>query len=394
MINSKPVYGNDDNGVLLNPSYCGSSFIDSWEETQSTQNQENVFYNNLSIKSDNGNLERLSYRNKLCHALVYDTIDIISNDLIWRFNLPYITLTPSIILIIGILCSLFMVEKILRYIKPGVYMEFVDNMEDKRKLNVYAFSVIYFTILLVILLIDISSPFINTSECEIILYEPDDDTINNVEVNYPHGVALVCNMTILFFGVELFYRFRIKWDLILHHMLTIIIIVCIITTMQTTLNGGFLSKIGFYYLLQIATEQPIFISLFIRKLKLKIIKERNYPKMFYVSCIWHYITKIGTTIMVTYHYTLSLTDKDCKSYWHVYDISYASFLKFDSILHPIEEINWKLFSQISMGVLLPILFLLQMYQGYFFWTLGKPRNRETNETHHDHDFTRTSIELS
>ena len=54
-------------------------------------------------------------------------------------------------------------------------------------------------------------------------------------------------------------------------------------------------------------------------------------------------------------------------------MSYTSFLKYDSILHPVEEIDWKLFSQISLGILAPILFLLQMYQGYFFWKLGKPR---------------------
>ena len=366
VVYSKPVYGNN---MILNPSYCGSTYIrDSWSDTQLTENIMNVFPNQLNIKSNNDNLDILSRRNELCHALIYDHIDMISNDLIWRFSLPYITLPPAIILIIVILFSLFIIQTVLKLIKPGVYMEFSDKIQDKRKVNIYVLSVIYFSIILVILLINATSIFVHSPECEI---------IHNDDVSYPDGIPFVANMIIIFFGLELFYRLRIKWDLILHHMLTIIIIICITTTMQTTLNAGFLSKIAFYYLLQIATEQPIFIALFVRKLKLKVVKQDNYPKMFYFSCIWHYITKISTTIIIIYYYLLSLIVNKCE-YWHIYDISYASFLKYNSIFHPIEEVNWKLFSQISMGLLLLMLFILQMYQGYGYYILGRPNISKTN----------------
>ena len=171
-----------------------------------------------------------------------------------------------------------------------------------------------------------------------------------------------------------------NWDLYLHHALQIVIVFLLISSFQSTLNV-YLSRLGFWWLMQIGTEQPIFIALFIRKLKLKIISESNHPKMFYVAAINHYITKIGTTMMIWYYYIrmLSVEDGDDCSPWYVYDVSFNSFLQKDT-----GHFDWKTFTEISIGILSPILFLLQMWQGYAYYLLGKPRKivveeKEQNE---------------
>ena len=122
--------------------------------------------------------------------------------------------------------------------------------------------------------------------------------------------------------------------------------------------------------MQIATEQPIFIALLIRKLKLNIVAESNYPKMFYAAAINHYVTKIVTTIMIWYYYgqMLSAKDGDHCSPWFVYDVSFKSFLQRDDA-----HFDLRLFSDLFLGILSPILFLLQMWQGYAYYLMGRPR---------------------
>merc|ERR1712079_651044 len=142
---------------------------------------------------------------------------------------------------------------------------------------------------------------------------------------------------------------------------------------QSTLNVE-ICKIAFYMLLQIATEQPLFIALIIRKLKLKIIDTVHYPKMFYFAIVIHYVTKIMTTAAIWYYYIRMVTIKedDRCSAWYIYNVSFEFFLKND-------DFDWKPFLVIFYGILSVLLFSLQMYQGYGFYLLGKPRTVETVE---------------
>ena len=194
---STPSYG--DNDDILKPTYCGSDFIDDWNEIELTGNEMNVFYNNLSIKSNNDNLDILSYRNELCHALTFDLLDLIPNDLIFRFDLPYITLIPSALFMLAILICLYLIQLILKTIKPGIYMEFINHIEHERKINIYAFSTIYYTIMLIFLLIEVRSHYFQLPECQILYNEPN---YNHSSDNYPSGVPIACNMTILYFVIE------------------------------------------------------------------------------------------------------------------------------------------------------------------------------------------------
>ena len=65
---------------------------------------------------------------------------------------------------------------------------------------------------------------------------------------------------------------------------------------------------------------------------------------------------------------LSAKDGDHCSPWFVYDVSFKSFLQRDE-----SEFDWKTFTELFIGIVSPILFLLQMWQGYGYYLLGKPR---------------------
>ena len=193
----------------------------------------------------------------------------------------------------------------------------------------------------------------------------------------PETLPLSSNLKVLVFlkNAELYLmsfvllHVQVDWDLYLHHALQISIVFLLTSSMQSTLNV-YLFRSGFWWLMQIGTEQPIFIALFIRKLKLKIISESNYPKMFYAAAINHYITKIGTTAIIWYYYgrMLSVEDGDDCSPWYVYDVSFNSFLQGDG-----GHFDWKTFTEISIGIVSPVLFLLQMWQGFGYYQLGRPR---------------------
>ena len=370
MVYSPPVIGHNK---VLYPSYCGPDFIQFWDEIQ---NETNIFDNTHLYESSNDNLQVEDDTKELCHALVYDNIDFIPNDLLWKYNTAQITLFVGIFMIIGFLILFFIIEQILTWLKPGIYAKFINSIEDKRKINIYVVSILFTTVLLIILIIEIvwnSTNILTGCECELTY-----DEWNNYD-EYPYGITTCSNLLIIFFSIELFYRLKVTWDLYLHHLFTIAIIITLANAVHTTLSIGLL-KLGYYWLLQVATEQPIFIALLIRKLKLKIIKEENYPKLFYFACFWHYFTKISTTIMIWYHYILMLMAESGSrdSIWYVYDISYSAFIKYDSESYSIELLDWRVFTNFFIGIMSILLFILQMIQGYFFYLLGKPSNKNPN----------------
>eukprot|EP01084_Bolivina_argentea_P249314 417303_1 len=371
MVYSVPVHDHDKN-QLFNPTYCGPIVIREWNDTTTNVNKNSVYNNTLRLSANDNNLKIMDEKNKLCHALVFEEANLISNDIIWRFDLPYVTLFPGILLLLCILFSLYLIEKILYFVSPGIYGTIKNNDNDRRKINIYVFSSLFYTFLLVLLLHTIiTSKLITDSEETLIYYEFE---TNKGAMDYPHQVAYTSNLTIMWFGIELLYRYQVQWHLILHHVFTIIIIVTLSTSLQTTLSTSTPSKLGFYYLLQIATEQPIFIALFARKLNLTCfgcLKPTYYKYLFYMACIWHYITKIGTTVMISYYVILLFIDTDC-DYWYLYNISYSTFLKYDPIVYNSERIDWSLFVQAVLMIITPVLFILQLYQGYFFWVLATP----------------------
>lgn len=113
-------------------------------------------------------------------------------------------------------------------------------------------------------------------------------------------------------------------------------------------------------MLQVATEQPLFVALFLRKLKLGCCGWKNYEVMFKAATVWHYVTKLTTTAFVFYYYGQSVLDTEL-DYWHLYNVSYADFLKFDSLSVPVEVMNWQVAVNASLAVLIPILFFLSVF---------------------------------
>ena len=173
------------------------------------------------------------------------------------------------------------------------------------------------------------------------------------------------------------------------------IIFVLLVSGQTTFNISLPVKLGFFYLFQLATEQPLFVALFMRKLKLKCCgcpRSGDYSQFFYIATVWHYISKIVTTGFVAYFYLQSLFDDEV-DYWHLYNISYAEFLKYDSLLYSVEVVNWEVFANVALAVLIPTLFLLQMWQGTFFWKLAtminKKKRRKEAELKHNLSNTKT-----
>lgn len=182
--------------------------------------------------------------------------------------------------------------------------------------------------------------------------------------------------------------FQVSWDLYLHHFLQMYIVMVTMSAWQNTMNIV-MAKMGYWWLMQIATEQPIFCACLVRKLRLKLVEEANYPKMFYYASAWHYISKTATTILIWYYYTVMLTTdggNNC-SPWYVYNVSYVTFLQREGI-----DFEWGSFTVISLGIVSPILFLLQMWQGYAFYLLGKPRGSDRTELMTDIEMERMEYE--
>eukprot|EP01083_Nonionella_stella_P139471 425460_1 len=369
---SIPVSGSD---TRLNPSYCGESLASSWDQI-TLHHSEHVYENIHDITASNNGLTIMDDTNEMCADLVFSKIDLIPNDLILRFDLVFITLYPGIILLLTILLSLYILDKVLGRLKPGIYAQFEHSISDKRKINVYLFSTLFFTILLFLLVhckvSQTGKIYLTEPEYKIIYHEYADQDQMNM---YPFQIPFGSNLVMLFFGIELFYRFKITWPLLMHHVFTICIVMTLCLIIQTTLSTASAIKLGFWYLMQVATEQPIFLALYTRKLQLTCcgcLKKEHYPYLFYVSAIWHYITKITTTAFISYYHIQSLVSFNV---YEIYSHSFRAFLKDDPVLF--KGMDCEKVGTILLTVLIPLLFSLQMYQGIFFWKLGVVRTKKT-----------------
>ena len=139
--------------AVLNPSYCGLIRLNSWEETQSEALSKYVYNNTLNLhSSSNAGLTVMDDTTSFCHALVFDAATLISNNLIWRIDIPFITLYPAIGLLFLILCCIQWIDHIVSKLKPGDYAKFENEIEHRRKINVYLFSILFYSFLLFILL--------------------------------------------------------------------------------------------------------------------------------------------------------------------------------------------------------------------------------------------------
>jgi len=299
--------------------------------------------------------------------VIHDT-GLFPTEWLWRFDSLIPSMFETIASIAVILFCLHSIEYILTRLQPGCYADFIESIEDRRKITIYVFNVLISSLVLVCLLWEScwnATESLFGDECEFVHNEYDE----NESVKLANTVAAMGNLTVVFFSVELIYRTKAHWDLYAHHFFTIYMVFMTTSSIQATFNLH-MYRLGFYTILQVATEEPIFVALFVRKLKLNIVAEANYPKMFYFAAFTHYITKIGTTTMIWYYYIAMLTsnDDDVCSPWYLYEVSWYSFLQREG-----DDFQWRAFAEYSIGIISPIMFLLQMWQGNAFITLGRPR---------------------
>ena len=355
---SKPVHTG-----ILDSCYCGNLQLNGWDEVESLEPDPELFiFENTDTVGVNFirnglKTDKMDETAKYCEELVFTEVDLTRNKLIWRINQNYMSLFPGVLLFL----SFYICFGIIEYCV--IQRRLIDDIQKKdveirRKITLYIFSIIFYTIMLALLLASIPSDIMDLTEneCHISYHERiDEDLTDNTYI------LAVSNCLIVFYICELYYRQKVKWDLFLHHFFTIMIILTLQTSLQYTLNVKTLFLIGYYYLLQIGTEQPLFFALVIRRLNIESIPDKWESWPFYFSSIWHYITKIGTTIVIVQIFAQSSMDCDI---FYIYNVSYKEFLQKNN------EPNWPQMAYIVLSCLIPLLFILQMYQGIVFWKIG------------------------
>ena len=361
---------------MLDSCYCGDLQINGWDEVESLGLESFVFDNTNNVGVDwvhNGlNTEKMDETEKYCEELVFSEVDLTRNKLIWRTNQSFMSLFPAVLLALAMYICFGIIEFCI------VKYKIIDDIQKldvgiRRKVTLYIFSIIFYTIMLALLLASLPSDIMDLSknECDISYHERiDEDLVDNTYI------LAVSNCLVIFYVCELYYRQAVKWDLFLHHFLTIMIILTLQTSLQYTLNVKTLFLIGYYYLLQIGTEQPLFIALLVRRLPLESVPEKYDAALFYFSSVWHYITKIGTTIVIVYIFAQSSSQCDI---FYIYNVSYQEFLQKEN------EPNWPQLTYIVLGSLIPLLFILQMYQGVVFWKIGSNQKiiRQLSNSNHN-----------
>ena len=345
----------------LGECYCGGVQVEGMDQVDELGLQSFVFENTQNVGVNyvrNGkNTKFMDETDKLCQEIVFSKVDLTRNKLIWNVNQNFMSLFAGVFILISIFICLGIIEWLtikFKLINPNLVPANI-----RRKVNIYILSVVFFTIMLILLLLSTQSKMImrlDMNECDLTYTEKIDEEL----IDHTYIIA-VSNCLVVFYSCELFYREHVKWDLFLHHIFTICIILTLQTGLQYTMNVKTLFMLGYYYLLQIGTEQPLFIALLAKRLDLDWMLPKYYATLFHFSSIWHYITKIGTTIMIMYVFIGSLTN--CDDIFYIYNVSYEQWLKDDNI-------DMGQLITTIMFILTPLLFILQMYQGIIFWRIG------------------------
>ena len=345
----------------LDPCYCGDLQINGWNEVESLGLNSFVFENthNIGVNSVNNglNTEKMDETEKFCEELVFSEVDLTRTKLIWRTNQNFMCLIPAVLIALSIFVCFAIIEFCI------VKCKIIDDIHRldvgvKRKITIYIFSIVFYTIMLSLLLASLGSDIMDLSktECDLSYHERiDEDLIDNTYM------LAVSNCLIIFYVCELYYRQQVRWDLFLHHLFTIAVVSILQTAVQYTLNVKTIFVMAYCYLLQIGTEQPLFIALLLRRLPLVSISQKHDALLFYFASIWHFITKIATTFGIVYVFAQSTSQCDI---FYIYNVSYQQFLKKEN------EPNWPQIIRIVMGCFIPLLFILQMYQGTVFWKIG------------------------
>lgn len=87
------------------------------------------------------------------------------------------------------------------------------------------------------------------------------DAVNPATFSVARGLITV--QTVLYL-LELFYRIRPRWEVILHHLITSVIVIFINYIGQQTLSGKLCVQLGIALALMAVTEQPFYIALLLK----------------------------------------------------------------------------------------------------------------------------------
>ena len=205
MVYSQAAVGSD---ALLNPSYCGSFSRQPWNDLE--QNGLGIFENSLHIQTSNGALIIEDDVPELCQLVLENEADFIASDLVWRFDIPIFTLYPTITIGFIMLVLIKLSEYALSRLRPGCYGDFADSLEDKRKVVIYAFSALFYSVILVVLLWEMTwnaTATLSDSECDFVINQFDEE--HSIKMAY--GIPAAGNLSVIFLFIELFYRGKVRW---------------------------------------------------------------------------------------------------------------------------------------------------------------------------------------
>ena len=204
LIFNEPVHEVD---TLLTPTYCASFSWLTWSEVKN-DSETLIFENSERLRSSNRNLKVEDDIPELCKLLVENEADLISNELILRFDIPILTMYPTLIIGANIWLLLKLTEYAMSRVNPGCYAKFADSLEHKRKVVIYFISIWFYSVILVTLLWVWwwnATEALSGDECQFIYNEFNEDH----SVDIPLAVATAGNLSIIFLVIELMYRVQV-----------------------------------------------------------------------------------------------------------------------------------------------------------------------------------------
>lgn len=216
----------------------------------------------------------------------------------------------------------------------------------KRNTVCYAVELIFGTIALPFLLRDYSLLLVNEQNFDAV------DAEKYVATRF-FGIAVI-----FLYIAELFYKLEVRFDLVLHH------VVAIIMGSLCALAGHALAfkvslRIGGALGLMVATEQPMFLALLLKNMGYS--KRKWWPKLCYFAGVFNAITKAILIALVAYAIATSFRGVDAS-----WEVGIWSFSKW---WEPPHAMNAKGFTAI-MSVFLAVLTVAQVFLGKTLFALA------------------------
>jgi len=294
------------------------------------------------------------YREDFCYKAIRDEANLL--DFHWGDASVYLFYTAFFVFIFCLL---------MEHLVPSI--KHIENIRTKRNAIICIIQLIFSTALLIPLFI-LAAPIFSSN-----------DTFRAYDVDTHNELRGLIVTQVLLYVFELFYRVKIRFEVVIHHLLTAGLFIFLNYVAAYSFAFEYATKMGAILILLAMLDQPKNFALLTKYLGYS--ENKWWSMLCKAAAIWYIFSKLVVIAVAIYFMFESQNGNEAS--WKIPEHSFSRWI-----------MDYDLNSSVVIGVVSTFIFLLlldQMYTTYVLWSLALKSEREST---HPQDILFDGDELS